>query len=361
MARGVADFPDLVGAVYEAGFDSSLWPAFLAKFQTAVGGYGTGLLISDTNSAANSVTITTLPPEHGRSYNEYYSLRNPWLDREGRSFLLGNEAGVGESVLSASDLKRTEFYEDWLRPQGALHAIGTTVMRMPSFFVLLSSLREAYRGPFTEREVRLLTRLRPHMRRAVEAQRRNAVELQARDASIAVLDRLPYGWIVANATGRAIHRNAAAKRVMDRGEVDLRHPELARLIAHVAKSGLGGDLALSRGKGRPLWISALPLRTPAGTPFASSTLVGIVISDPDQAPLTDPERIRRFWKLTPAESDLAAELARGLDLASAAEGLGIARTTARNQLRSILGKTGAHRQSELVRLLMSAPPQFRVD
>src|SRR5215469_6029001 len=177
MARRESDFPDLVAAVYEAGFDASLWPAFLAKFQTAVSGYGTGLLISDTNSAANSVTITTLPPDYERSYNEYYSLRNPWLDREGRSFLLGNEAGVGESVLSVSHLKRTEFYQDWLRPQRALHAIGTTVMRMPSFFVLLSSLREGARGPYTQREVRLLTELRPLLHRAVEAQRRNAVEL----------------------------------------------------------------------------------------------------------------------------------------------------------------------------------------
>jgi DNA-binding CsgD family transcriptional regulator len=65
--------------------------------------------------------------------------------------------------------------------------------------------------------------------------------------------------------------------------------------------------------------------------------------------------------LTPAESDLAAELVRGLDVAAAAERLGITRTTARNQLRSILSKTGAHRQGELLRLLMLAPPQFRLD
>jgi len=361
MARDASDFADLVAAVYEAGFDAALWPAFLARFQTTIGGYGTGLLISDTNSAANSVTITTLPPEYGRSYNEYYSSRNPWLEREGRSFLLGNEAGVGESVLSVSDLKRTEFYQDWLRPQGALHAIGTTVMRMPSFFVLLSSLRAAARGPFTQREVRLVTKLRPHLRRAVEAQRRNAAELQARDANLAALDRLPYGWIVADAAGRVLHANSAARRAIHRGEVNLRNPDTSGLIAQVARSGLGGDLAVRRREGRPLWMSALPLRAPAGTPFSAGTLVGIVISDPDRAPVADPERIRRFWKLTPAESDLAAELARGLDLARAAARLGITRTTARNQLRSILSKTGAHRQSELLRLLLAAPPQFRLD
>ena len=58
----------------------------------------------------------------------------------------------------------------------------------------------------------------------------------------------------------------------------------------------------------------------------------------------------RGW-LNPRHPEL-----RGLDINAAARDLGVARVTARNHLRSILQKTGAHRQSELVRLLMTAPP-----
>ncbi len=359
MARASV-LADLIAAIYEAGFDPSQWPAFLARFEPAVGGCGSGLFINDLHSPANSLLVSTVEPQFTRSYNEYYSSRNPWLERDGRAFLLGEEAGIGESVLSATDLKRTEFYNDWLRPQGSLHCIGTMVLQTPSIFMLISSLRDASRGPFTARDVRLLERLRPHLRRAVEAQRKNAAELQVKNAGLAALDLLPYGWIVAEAGGRAVYLNAAAKEMADRRGLNLRHAELRALIGRVARSGLGGDMAMPRA-GRPLCVSVLPLPAVSSQPFAAGTLVGIVVSDPDRAPMADAERIRLYWKLTRAESALAAELVTGLDLAAAAERLGITRTTARNHLRSILHKTGAHRQSALVRLLMTAPPQIVLD
>jgi len=43
-------------------------------------------------------------------------------------------------------------------------------------------------------------------------------------------------------------------------------------------------------------------------------------------------------------------------LGEAAEGLGIQLSTARTRLKSIQAKTGCHRQLDLVRLAMSAPP-----
>lgn len=61
--------------------------------------------------------------------------------------------------------------------------------------------------------------------------------------------------------------------------------------------------------------------------------------------------IGRAFDLTPAESRLAAMLATGSSIASASERLCISRETARNHLKSIFSKTGAHRQSELVRLI----------
>jgi DNA-binding CsgD family transcriptional regulator len=49
---------------------------------------------------------------------------------------------------------------------------------------------------------------------------------------------------------------------------------------------------------------------------------------------------------------LAALIASGLLLEDAAQKLEIARETARNQLKAIFAKTGTHRQSELVGLVM---------
>ena len=54
--------------------------------------------------------------------------------------------------------------------------------------------------------------------------------------------------------------------------------------------------------------------------------------------------------LLQGEARLASIMAGGVDLRTAAEELGVARDTARNQLKAIFAKTGAYRRSELVEL-----------
>lgn len=63
------------------------------------------------------------------------------------------------------------------------------------------------------------------------------------------------------------------------------------------------------------------------------------------------EWIARF-ALTPAEIRLAAYVVHGGTVAGYAKQHAVSRNTARNQLQAIYGKTGTHRQAELVALLL---------
>jgi len=62
--------------------------------------------------------------------------------------------------------------------------------------------------------------------------------------------------------------------------------------------------------------------------------------------------LAKTFGLTPAEAKLACIIAGGVGPEIAALELKISRETARNQLKSIFAKTGTHRQSELVALLL---------
>ena len=55
--------------------------------------------------------------------------------------------------------------------------------------------------------------------------------------------------------------------------------------------------------------------------------------------------------MTGAEAKLASLLVSGMVLQEIARQLGIARETARNQLKAVFAKTETHRQGELVALL----------
>ena len=62
--------------------------------------------------------------------------------------------------------------------------------------------------------------------------------------------------------------------------------------------------------------------------------------------------LARTFRLTPSEAKLACVIARGASPYIAARELNISRETARNQLKAVFAKTGTHRQSELVALLL---------
>jgi DNA-binding CsgD family transcriptional regulator len=62
--------------------------------------------------------------------------------------------------------------------------------------------------------------------------------------------------------------------------------------------------------------------------------------------------VAKIFGLTPSEAKLSCIIARGVGPETAAKELKISRETARNQLKSVFGKTGTHRQSELVALIL---------
>jgi DNA-binding CsgD family transcriptional regulator len=81
--------------------------------------------------------------------------------------------------------------------------------------------------------------------------------------------------------------------------------------------------------------------------------VCVVIADPDGARTLPVERLQDAFDLTEAESRLAARLAAGEELRSAAHSLGITYGTARARLAEIFQKTDTRRQGELVNLLLT--------
>jgi len=62
-----------------------------------------------------------------------------------------------------------------------------------------------------------------------------------------------------------------------------------------------------------------------------------------------PQRARPWNEL-----ELVAELLDGVSIVEASGALGISENTARAQLRSVFNKTGAHRQADLTRMVLTS-------
>jgi DNA-binding CsgD family transcriptional regulator len=80
----------------------------------------------------------------------------------------------------------------------------------------------------------------------------------------------------------------------------------------------------------------------------------VFVSDPERTPEIPAARLSRLYDLTPAEAQLAQQLAGGLDLREIAATSNRTMNTVRTQLKQVFRKTGARRQADLVRLMLQA-------
>jgi DNA-binding CsgD family transcriptional regulator len=117
-------------------------------------------------------------------------------------------------------------------------------------------------------------------------------------------------------------------------------------------SSLLPPVCLPRAGRQPLLAYPLKLASMSANALAGCRAL-LVIVDPEKRSHPPEAVLRTGFGLTAAEARLAARLATGVTIETAADKLGVAKETARNQLKSIFSKTGVHRQAELVALFAS--------
>ena len=305
---------------------------------------------------------------------------NPWRPHgpeleEGKTFRV-------DSVIPESEQVRTEFYNDWMRPQGIAHPVVALLYKPDSGEPdsTFGAFRERSRGPFEDRDLDLIRRLIPHLQRAVAVHRRvQGAETRA-GAAVEVLDRIAGGVILLDERGAAIATNLTADRilvmedglVMDRdgpsASTSKQTGELRRAVAGAAKTGAsqgedaGAVLRLVRPSGRQaLEVVVTPIGCQASPLFDRRAAAAILVAEPDAQLDRPPERLCQLYGFTPLEAEVASRMVKGMDAAGISDDLGITIHTVRGHLKRLFAKTGTHRQSELIRVLLTGLASLRLE
>lgn len=121
---------------------------------------------------------------------------------------------------------------------------------------------------------------------------------------------------------------------------------VARALQDRAGSNVAGPIVVNRPSSHPALAQVLVTEISEFAPACVIMLVDVCAERHLSC-----KALRDVFGLTPAEFRLADELFQGLGLEEIAEKYGIAVNTVRQQLKMVLGKTGTHRQSELIALL----------
>lgn len=115
---------------------------------------------------------------------------------------------------------------------------------------------------------------------------------------------------------------------------------LGQLLQQAARQGIGGETMVERPTGRPLVVSVAPPSPDARLAGEREASAVVFINDPDRPRSLSRGALVALCGLTPREAQLAETLATCSSIESAAEQLGLARESARTDLKRIFAKTG---------------------
>jgi DNA-binding CsgD family transcriptional regulator len=253
-----------------------------------------------------------------------------------------------------------------LQALGLGRFMGVMERRQDGGFVALALHRAAGDGrDFDARDAAVMAELAPHLVQADQLRGRVAAGTQAGADALTpqpwqVLNSLPLGLLVCRADGQVLAINRSAEHALrtspwlslqDGRLAAQGAPQQAQLLGclrHVAAHAEAGVLALGSGAHR-LHLAAQrtpgSLHEPHLTVFISQAGVGATVPTAVLAQL---------FGLTGAEASLLSAIVDGLLPTEYAQRRGVSVGTVRGQLKQVLAKTGASRQADLVRLVLSS-------
>jgi DNA-binding CsgD family transcriptional regulator len=364
----------LVDRIYEAALDPSRWTACLESLATATRSTSASLAMHDVGtSVRRALWWMNVDPEI-IAEDERWAPRNPFM-AAGVHLLRTGFVCRSHEIIAARDVKRSDYFHEYLRRLDALDHIGACIARERDVTSLLFLTRRLAQEPHQREDADLVRLLLPHFQRALAIHRRLADVGTVSSAVVEVLDRLPFGVVLLDARRRMILASAHARELLQArdglcvahdGTVHALHGgRLAHLIADACATGArrglgaGGAVHVRRASGRrPLAVLVAPLRVADDRFGSRHPAAALFVSDPERDGADPREILMHLYGCTPAESAVAWLLLDGKRVAEIADELAVTENTVRTHVKRVLAKVDCRTQADLVRVLLSGPAAF---
>jgi DNA-binding CsgD family transcriptional regulator len=360
----------LIGDVYDAALDSSLWQAVLGEVRAFVGGQAVVLCWKDAVNKCGCADHQDggLDPHYVQLYFEKYIKMDPYST--GQFFAeIGQPVAIGD-LIPPEDILGTRFYSEWVRPQGLVDCVVSPLHKSSTSAALVGVFRHERDGAVDDQSRRRLRLIVPHLRRAVLISKTVDLKTSEGAALADTLDGISAAMLLVDARGRIIHTNVSGHALLAEGCL-LRAPggKLAAIDASADQAlqeaflaAGGGDAAVrTRGiavslmtrRGERYVAHVLPLtsgaRRKAGRSYAA--VAALFVHKGALETPSPPEIIAKTFKLTPSELRVLLGIVEFGGVPETAAALGIGEATVRTHLLRLYAKTKTRRQAELVKLV----------
>jgi hypothetical protein len=345
----------LIDLVYAALLGESSWQAFLEELSAALPIGKATMFYHDAHTSAGALQLSAgIDTSLTAEYEKHYARINPWM-RGATTRPLGRVV-VADAMLPRSELARTEFYNDFLRPRDVHTGIGVTLRREEACNFLLSVMSADVDEADAREVVDSVQAVVPHLQRAFDYYRRGQAGLFGLLSDtgfgplrVGVLHLGPHLKVRrANTIARQLSETSQSFRIDCSGRFRCCDANVIGFIeAALAAWPSGGGAPLRAFLVRrqdselPLRMTVLAPRQECDQAFFRGPECILLVEDPqlDLAPAV--EEFGAFYRMTSAEKRVVLGLASGLTVEQVAAEAGT--TTGNNQGYYGRGRSGTWR------------------
>lgn len=373
---------DIIGSIYDAALDASLWPETIEK------------IVHYTQS---KTAIFTAVDQFSPSYDFLYSHNIPdvalhaYRDERIRVIdmqlhsTLWKDSGLGQTasldLSHYADHPESDeyiFYERCLNPTGISYISAVLLDQGSHRWAVLGLHRAPDAEPYQQKELDFLKHLGVHLRRALQIHRQFSLVRQENLSLYSVLDHLKTGVILLDHHLSLNYSNPLAQSMMEQDsclDLDLynrlktniydqsRLDQLlnsALLEQSAFNADVGGVLALADAKGRQLMLTIVPFGKLKNMQQqdVGQHQIAVFITDKHQHYTLSKSYLQQTYQLSKREFELCELLLNGYKLEEIAEHCSITLSSVRTYFKNIYEKTHCNSQIELMHLLMSCTIHF---
>lgn len=359
----------LLESMRDATLDGRSWHEVARNIGTLFRSPAVALYGQSTDSKSfKETTVLGIDDRFIESYKHHYSHSdNPWVaaSRFWRPGEIRTEQALQKLSGDRNVLRRSGYFQDWIAPQGYRHSMGMVVDRDSYGYVKLTLYRDAATGVYDSHEVARFEGICQQFRLMLDIAERYRLVRSIARLSLRALDQLDFGVLLLSSSGEVLEMNQFAGRLLQEASgLTLRE---GRLTAR-SRPAQSCVTRLISGR-RPGAAAGVALVPPDVAVPINLTAVDGGSLEPDSGTLLFmhcPQRafderlqllVERF-ALTAVERELARGLLQGSSLREAGAAAGLSYETSRWYVKQLFSKTDTHRQSELIRLLLTVKAEL---
>jgi hypothetical protein len=270
------DLLALIDLIYEASFDSALWPTALISLADTTGTAQVSLAAMDRRAQTYDSLSPRTDPVMTASYKNYWAFHNPF--RPLTAQVPTGEVFSLERVMSREDFSTTPVFNEWFRPaEFGLAILAVNLLVRDQVSTLLCVANAPKNDHITGKQLLAFEAALPHLDRAVRIHRELWMRDLDHDTAPERLECLQRSVMLVDGAARVLFANAAARKLLGSGggltvKAGFLHSTdgsdaIKGLITSCARkarapNGPGGEMAIRRGSGRsPLPVTVTPLRS----------------------------------------------------------------------------------------------------